>query len=629
MEADRSGSTSTDDRFPWIEGVPFRDSVQALSDVQAIWQCGAAAELLDSLRDQLLAQFQRMIEPDAALSSLARFVTASSDPDALLGLFQRDSEALPALMQVFGASQSLANRLIADPASFDLLMTSDDQPFDREALITELSGELSGIDRTNRAAVAIRRFVSRHLVRIAYSEFVRGRTPEKTGRELAHVADAVIESSRQFVMQRLTERRDLPRLADGSVPEVTIIGLGELGGEEMGYDASMPLVFLYDQIDRNNPWHRDFYHSLVADIVSLLSPDSPQSLGLEIDLRNGPKYDVGVNICSFRDAIRIYETSGRTWHRMRFVKARVVGGSRELGEAFLKRLEPWVYQRFLGRTDLAEIRTLRHKLERRAEQKGVVGHDVSRDPGGRTDVEMTIQFLQLLHGGDLASVRVGNTNAAIVALERAGCLTHQEATLLSDNYARLCRLQHQMSVMFDGRDGRLPDDPDQRGRLAWQLGVRIEDGTAGDTERFDSLLQDTFRVNRKMINHLMLDAPHEETAVAVETELLLDPDPDPDVVRETMAKYGLTDSKRAMEDLAALSTETVPFLSPHRCRHFFAALAPELLAQVARTPDPHSALASLVRVTDSLVPKRRCGSCWRPIARCWSWSCGWARPLLT
>lgn len=142
-----------------------------------------------------------------------------------------------------------------------------------------------------------------------------------------------------------------------------------------------------------------------------------------------------------------------------------------------------------------------------------------------------------------------------------------------------------------------------RSRLAWQLGIREQDGSGGDVARFDALLRETFQVNQKMINHLMLDAPQARDSAAIETELLLDPDPDRELVRQTMQSHGLLDAKRAMEDLASLSSETVPFLSPHRCRHFFAALAPQLLAEISRTPNPQAALTSLVCVTDSLGAK--------------------------
>ncbi len=601
MEANPLPSTGAP--FDWIDSARFNDAQQAKVDLQSIWDCGATADLLAMLRQRLLVEFQRIVDLDSAVSNLSRFVAANRSPTSLLALFERDPEALPSLLQVFATSQTLANRLIADPSSFDLLRASDGQPAERSFLVDELVAELSTIDRSNRAALAIRKFVSQEMVRIAYGEFVRGLAPEKVGRQLAYVADATIEAGLRFVADRLAEHHDPPQLHDGTTPRVTAIGLGNLGGEELGYASSMQLLFLYDRIESNNPSHREYYAAMVRDLIALLSPEQPLAIGLDIDLRMGPKYDVGVNICSVPEAIRIYETSGRTGNRMSFVKARVVAGSTSLGESFLRRLEPWVYRRFLSRSDLAEIRTLRRKLERRAEQQQVVGHDVTRDPGGRDDLEMTVQFLQLLHGGDLTSVRGANTTEAIVALERAGCLTHQEATLLAGNYARLCRLQHQMTIMFDRRGGVLPSDLEQRRRLAWQLGIRVEDGSAGDAEKFDELLEETFRVNRKMINHLMLDAPHDDDAVPPESELLLDPDPDAAFVERTLAAHRFDDPKRAMDDLASLGNETVTFLSPHRCRHFFASLAPALLPEIALTPNPHATLASLVNVADSLGAK--------------------------
>ena len=70
-------------------------------------------------------------------------------------------------------------------------------------------------------------------------------------------------------------------------------------------------ILLYDSIDHQNVWHRDFYATLVEDLVRLLRGHEPRGQGVDIDLREGPRYEVGIHICSFREAIRIYETAGR------------------------------------------------------------------------------------------------------------------------------------------------------------------------------------------------------------------------------------------------------------------------------------------------------------------------------
>ncbi|MAI71551.1 MAG: glutamate-ammonia-ligase adenylyltransferase [Rhodopirellula sp.] len=601
MEAD---PPYTDDgALNWLDLTRFSDPEQVKSDLRAIWNSGAPPELLHSLRLGLTAHLDQLDDSDEIIRHLSRFIDSSSDPVSLLALFERDSEALPALLQVFATSKTLANRLISDPETFDLIRASDGKAASPEMLIDQLLTELRDLEQPNRAALVIRRFSSKEILRIAYGEFVRGATPERVGRQIAGVIDAVIEAGLNFTLQRLAERRGMPQRPDGTTPELTVIGLGHLGGEEMGYGSSIKLVFLYDSIDNQNVWHRDFYNTVVNELLTLLRGNESRSDGMDIDLREGPRYEVGVHICSFREALRIYETAGRTWQRLSFVKARVVAGSQKLGKAFLSRLEPWIYRRFMSRVEIAEIRTLRNKLEKSLLKDSDAREDIGRSPGGRDDLELTVEFLQLLHGGNLGSVRCRNTYDAIFSLEQAGCLTHQEATLLSENYARLCRLQHQLSVMFDQSSSLLPSETAARKRLAWQLGIRAANGTGGDIERFETLLNDTFDKNCRMINHLMLDAPGDGDSVASETELLLDPNPDPAMVEKTLSRHGLVNPQHAMENLAALSTESVPFLSPHRCRHFLTSIAPALLTEVSRTPDPDATLASLVEVTDSLGAK--------------------------
>ncbi len=52
-----------------------------------------------------------------------------------------------------------------------------------------------------------------------------------------------------------------------------------------------------------------------------------------------------------------------------------------------------------------------------------------------------------------------------------------------------------------------------------------------------------------------------------------------------------------------LATEKIRFLSTRRCRHFLAAIVPQLLEAIAATPDPDSTLVNLSKVSDSLGGK--------------------------
>lgn len=569
------------------------------------------------------------------MAHLSRFVEAGANPTGLRALFDRDPAALSVLVQLFATSDHLADRLVADPETFDLVSAREDQPIQRSELIAEICHQLSAVDQPKRAAMLIRRFYSRHVMRIAYGEFIRNVSPEAVGRQLSDVADAILEGGLQFSLKRLADRRGMPERPDGSIPKVTVIALGSLGGQELSYASPMQVVFLYDAIDHKNIWHRKFYDALVGDIVNLLCGDARKTDGVDIDLRQGPRYEVGVPICGYREAARIYETSGRTWQRLSFVKSRVAAGSASLGKLFLDRLEPWVYRQFITRVERAEIRSLRQKLSQRVESfndtsRGANAIDVVQSPGGRADLELTVQFLQLVHGGHDRSVRKRNIYDSINRLHRGNYVTDDDRQMLADHYARLSRLHHLLTIPFDRRRATIPDDAVGRSRLAWLLGIRkpgdggdasggVNDNlgvngnlgvneSVGDAQRFERMLASTLADNRDLIGRLLVrslgDDPIEGgKELPPETTLVLDPDPDPAVAESLLHRYQLMHPRSAMADLASLATETVPFLSPLRCRHVFASIAPTLLDEIARTPDPDGTLRSMVRVTDSLGAK--------------------------
>lgn len=636
------------------------DPSRVAKSLAAIAGSGVSDDLLQLLWSGLVEHLHLTDDPDESIDRLSQFIGVSRSPMALLALFERDPMMLPALLQVLSTSPAIAKLLINDPESFDLIRASDGSPAQRSVLVDELSGEMETIQTNRRAAFAIRRFASREILRIAYGEFVRGLPPDKVQSQISFVTDAIMEAALAFATASVSSRKPAPQRIDGSQPQFSVIALGNYGGQEIGYESQLDLLLLCDQIDRKNSSHVEFHKRVAQSLVELLQSNGSQvipftlrfdhqptqnelalsdtqrlgvqstrtqsSLGRQTSVNSGADID----FFGISEAATHYERNGRTWQRLAFVKARHAAGNEALSKSFLNRMQPWVYHHLLTRSEIADIRVLRRKLEKRAlATTSTESTPISDVPGGRRDIELTIQFLQLLHGGDLPDVRVTGTLHAISELSRHGCLTSQEATILSTNHAKLCRLEHLLAVLFDHRISHLPDDPDVRARLAWRLGVRTESESGkaihvkGDAERFAKMLQETFDVNRKIINHLMVDeVPPSELPesgegqgegskddagtqhdLAVITELILDPDPDIDAFEQTIAQYRFSNVPQAISNVIALSQETVSFLSPRRCRHFFAAVAPRVLQEISASPDPDSTLARLVAMTDSIGAK--------------------------
>ena len=233
----------------------------------------------------------------------------------------------------------------------------------------------------------------------------------------------------------------------------------------------------------------------------------------------------------------------------------------------------------------------KRRIENRAIRAGTDASDVKTGRGGIRDIEFTIQFLQLLSGGDTPRVRTGNTLEAIRRLAETGGLTDQEREILERSYTLLRTVEHRLQILYDRQTHRLPDTPAEFARLA----VRTGYGTGADAaDRLRHDLAEATALNRRILDHLLHDAFPDDAAPETEVDLVLDPDPPDDFVRDVLARHGFRDIPQAYRTLASLGEEKARFLSTRRCRHFLAAIAPRLLAAIGRTPDPDATLVNQI-----------------------------------
>ena len=211
----------------------------------------------------------------------------------------------------------------------------------------------------------------------------------------------------------------------------------------------------------------------------------------------------------------------------------------QLGEDILKTLAPWTYRRYLAQTDIAGIKNLKRKIEQRSAAGGTENLNVKTGHGGIRDIEFVIQFLQLLNGGELESIRTGNTLEAIVRLEEAGCLTMQERSILEENYAFLRKIEHRLQIMFDMQTHTLPTGDEEMTKLAIRMGYdSVGSGESSADEQplatFQRDLQEKTELNRKILDHLLHDAFPSIDESSPTVDLILDPNPGPESINDCL-----------------------------------------------------------------------------------------------
>lgn len=590
----------------WLRSCSIEDPRRAHANLVGMATAGLTLDLLADVCAQLAEHLPRSSDADMALNNLERFVAGARNPLSLGSLFERDREALPILLQIFATSQHLSDLLITDPESYDLLRLTEGQPVSRETLIEELWAEVGALDDERAVLKALRRYKHRETLRTAYGDIIRGQRLETVTKQISYLADAIVESAVRFARRRLETKRGVPRTPEGQPCRFAVLGMGKLGGVELNYSSDIDLIFIYEsdgQTDgQRNLTNHEFFDRLARDVVKLLTEITEHGTAYRVDLRLRPEGERGPTVVSIDSALHYYDVLGRTWERQAYVKARAVAGDLDLGGEFLGRLEPWIYRRYLSLADITGIKALKRRIEQRSVREGADARNVKTGHGGIRDIEFAIQFLQLLNGGDLPQLRVSSTLLAIAQLEQCGCLTHQERSILEENYSFLRKIEHRLQIMFDLQTHLLPDSPSEMRKLALRMGYADRPEKSA-LALFEQDLATKTELNHRILDHLLHDAFGDDSAAEPEVDLVLDPHPAPERISQVLSRYEFRDVELAYKNLQALSTEKIRFLSTRRCRHFLASIAPRLLEAIGATPDPDQTLIDLEKVSDSLGGK--------------------------
>ena len=156
-------------------------------------------------------------------------------------------------------------------------------------------------------------------------------------------------------------------------------------------------------------------------------------------------------------------------------------GDAALAEDFLMNVaDPLRYPKIdLTEAQVAEIRKLKARMEAERLPRGVRrDRHLKLGKGGLSDVEWTIQLLQLQHAGDNANLRVNGTMQALDELERRKLVSAGDAVVLRRAWW-MCTAARNGSYLWSGRVNQadiLPDDSYSLGGVAVYLGYDANRG---------------------------------------------------------------------------------------------------------------------------------------------------------
>ena len=383
----------------------------------------------------LLDAAGRTPDPDAALRGLDALAVAVPSHAALYQMLAESRSLLPRLCLLAASSPHLWQMLLSHLELLDLL--ADEETMDTPP--------------TFQAAPTIAALA-------AQARRARLRTGARDLWGLADTAQVMAEVT-AGAEAALASALDIARRELGFEGRFAVIGLGKLGGGEMGYGSDLDVFYVADGGELAQA-------ARLAERAQRLLKDDMGRFGIhyEMDARLRPEGRKGQLVLDLDSYRHYYAHSAATWERQALLKVRFVGGDEGLGRAFAAQAESVIYGAALTDAQADEIRAMKRRIEA---ERLKDPNDLKLGPGGMTDIEWTAQLLQLRHGARRPRLRTPNTLDALRRLRDDALVTQADWETLSGTYTRLVGLRNRLYLRA-GVSGNAPPTPpdDLRAQMA-------------------------------------------------------------------------------------------------------------------------------------------------------------------
>src|SRR5256885_6925521 len=416
----------------------------------------------------------------------------------------------------------------------------------------------------------LRFWKGREMTRIALRELANVAPLEETTGELSQIAEICIRRVFEHWNGEFRRRYGSPDA------EFAILALGKLGGGELNHSSDVDLLFLYNEEGQLSPRfsYHEFFNRLGKKILEAFSAPHPEGSLFRVDLRLRPEGSAGPLARSLESMENYYAGFGETWERLALIKARGIGGSRELAYEFLRQHQPFIYPRSASPDLLDEIAGIKRRIERDIVGADKLERDVKLGRGGIREIEFIVQTLQLIHGARHPFLQEPGMLKALRALRQLDLLPREEVLTCDNTYRFLRRVEHRLQIEAEQQTHIVPRDAEALGRLA--LSLRFS-----SSEDFTAALQERMRAVRPIFQRIVSGTSTGPARSSEANDLEI-----------------FSDQKRATKALSALVQGAAGFHIAPRTRQVFRKLRPDLLGWLAKTADPDATLNQFVRLVE-------------------------------
>jgi [glutamine synthetase] adenylyltransferase / [glutamine synthetase]-adenylyl-L-tyrosine phosphorylase len=585
----------------WLARMGFTDVPRAERELAAL---GIAAD-----DDPLLAALAQAADPGLALAGLARI--AERDP-ALPAELTSDGAFRARLVAVLGVSKALADHLTRHPEDTGVLRGRDagrrpDRAEIRAELLTAVGADpgsaepRAGVAGGPRAGVAggpkastadpaarLAAAYRRRVLHLAARDLSGIASVDETSEELADIADAVLEAALAVA------RAELP---PDSVPgRLAIIAMGKCGARELNYASDVDVIFVAEPAPGAAAGGTEdaalkTATRLASGVIQVCERSTPEGGIFPVDPNLRPEGRQGPLVRTLASHLAYYDRWAKTWEFQALLKARAAAGDLDLGERYVAKVSPLVWQASRRENFVEDVQAMRRRVEA-ALPRNMAGRELKLGPGGLRDIEFAVQLLQLVHGRADERLRAPATLPALAALADGGYVGRADAEDLAAAYRFLRRTEHLLQLYQLRRTHTLPTDPGVLRRLARAMRSSfVQNGPVSSPEEAftEAWRRHAVRVRRlheKLFYRPLLDAVARLPGDTVRLT--------PEAARARLEALGYRDPAGALRHIEALTTGVRRRAAIQRT------LLPVLLGWFADAAEPDAGLLAFRQVSEAL-----------------------------
>ncbi|MGW2031907.1 bifunctional [glutamine synthetase] adenylyltransferase/[glutamine synthetase]-adenylyl-L-tyrosine phosphorylase [Streptomyces sp. NPDC001356] len=474
----------------------YADPAAALRHLEALASgVSRKAAIQRTLLPVLLGWFADSADPDAGLLNFRKVSDALGKTPWYLRLLRDEGAAAENLARVLSAGRLAPDLLMRAPEAVALLGDGSGAgpataggglaPRQRAALEQEILAAVGRAENAAQGVTAARGVRRRELFRTAAADIVgsygtetspaeadQGALVDRVGAAVSDLTKATLAGTLRAVVRE--------GWGDTLPTRFAIIGMGRFGGHELGYGSDADVLFVHEPQDGVDEHEASAAaNKVVAEMRRLLQlPSADPPLLIDADLR--PEGKSGPLVRTLKSYEAYYRRWSLVWESQALLRAEPVAGDADLGRRFVELVDPLRYPaEGLTEDGVREIRRLKARMESERLPRGADPKlHTKLGPGGLSDVEWTVQLIQMRHGHQEAGLRTTRTRQALAAAREAGLLSAEETEILDEAWVLATRVRNAVMLVRGRAGDTFPTEPRELAAVGRYLGYGA--GHAGD-----------------------------------------------------------------------------------------------------------------------------------------------------